>query len=290
MVDLARARALVESQMPELGPRSIAPFGTGFDNTAFLVNGEIVFRFPRRTIAVECLGNELRLLPRIASRVPLAVPIPEWRGQPEGDYPWPWYGYRLLAGTTGCRARVPDGSLGPAAASLGRFLRALHTIPHHDLDAPLDTIDRADLERRKPRARSGLALLRARGVIDDAAPWERLLAEATPPPQDTCLLHGDLYARHLLLDGAGRLSGVIDWGDVHAGDPAVDLAVAFNYLPAIARPAFIAAYGVINARTWQRARIRALLHGIDVARYASETGDAALLGAARRALGYVLET
>ena len=36
-------------------------------------------------------------------------------------------------------------------------------------------------------------------------------------------VHGDLYSRHLLVDDAGRPCGVIDWGDCHVGDPAVDL-------------------------------------------------------------------
>ena len=290
VVSLDRARALVSSQLPDLGPRTVEPFGAGFDNTAFLVNGEIVFRFPRRAIAVECLENEVRLLPRIAPQVPLAVPMPEWLGEPSGDFPWPWYGYRVLPGTTACRARPSPGALGEAAASLGRFLRALHAIPLAGLDAPGDTFHRADLERRKPRARASLSALCARGVVDDPTPWERLLDEATLAPVDTRLLHGDLYARHLLLDGAARPTGVIDWGDVHAGDPAVDLAVAFNFLPAVARPSLVAGYGTLDQRTWQRARVRALLHAIDVARYASDSGDSDLLGAARRALAYTLET
>ena len=40
---------------------------------------------------------------------------------------------------------------------------------------------------------------------------------------DPVVLHGDLGPEHLLAK-AGRLSGVIDWGDARIGDPALDLA------------------------------------------------------------------
>ncbi len=50
---------------------------------------------------------------------------------------------------------------------------------------------------------------------------------AVGPAVSPCLMHGDLYARHLLLDESFQLSRVIDWGDLHAGDGAVDLAVAW---------------------------------------------------------------
>lgn len=38
------------------------------------------------------------------------------------------------------------------------------------------------------------------------------------------VLHGDLYARHLLIQN-GKIAGIIDWGDMHIGDVAVDLAI-----------------------------------------------------------------
>jgi len=37
------------------------------------------------------------------------------------------------------------------------------------------------------------------------------------------LCHGDLKAAHILVD-AGRLAGVIDWGDAVVGDPLWDIA------------------------------------------------------------------
>ena len=53
-------------------------------------------------------------------------------------------------------------------------------------------------------------------------------------------------SRHLLIDRADRLTGVIDWGDLHLGDAAVDLAIAYTFLPSTARIEFFKAYGEIN--------------------------------------------
>ena len=44
-------------------------------------------------------------------------------------------------------------------------------------------------------------------------------------------MHGDLHPANLLVDDGGALAGVIDFGDITAGDPATDLAVAWMLLP-----------------------------------------------------------
>jgi aminoglycoside phosphotransferase (APT) family kinase protein len=51
-------------------------------------------------------------------------------------------------------------------------------------------------------------------------------------------IHGDLHPGNLLVDSGGRLSAVIDFGDLAAGDPATDLSVIWMLLPPSERPAF----------------------------------------------------
>src|SRR4030081_1407652 len=94
-VDVRQARALIESQFPDLGGQSVKAFGKGWDNTAFLVGGGIVFRFPRRTIAVDLIATEARVMPWIASSLPMPVPIHRWVGRPGLGYPWPFAGYEI---------------------------------------------------------------------------------------------------------------------------------------------------------------------------------------------------
>ena len=77
---------------------------------------------------------------------------------------------------------------------------------------------------------------------------------ATPSP--VCLVHADLGPEHLLV-ADGRVSGVIDWSDARAGDPALDLAWTLNGTPAAFADALVAAYSptteqVARGRLWHR--------------------------------------
>ena len=56
------ARSLIETQFPALAPVWIDLLGIGWDNTAYRVNGEWVFRFPRREVAVNLNIGQLMML------------------------------------------------------------------------------------------------------------------------------------------------------------------------------------------------------------------------------------
>jgi aminoglycoside phosphotransferase (APT) family kinase protein len=123
------------------------------------------------------------------------------------------------------------------------------------------------------------------GLVDRAAVlalWDRLLA--TPrwsgPP---LWIHGDLHPGNLLVS-EGRLSAVIDFGDLSAGDPATDLSIAWMLLPPPARSICLAsaqnAFDPIDADTLTRARGWALALGLA---YLAHSGDDQAMGALGRA-------
>jgi aminoglycoside phosphotransferase (APT) family kinase protein len=293
VVDAEAARSLVGAAFPDLADAPLTPLGIGFDNTAYLVGDAWVFRFPRRAVAVPLIAREARLLPAIAPLLPLAIPVPERVGRPSAQYPWPFAGYRRLPGRSACAAALTEEARAAAAEPLARFLAALHTVPPAEAAAAGvegDTIGRMDVVKRSPKAEVFLTELRDAGVLRDDD-VRRLKAVITPAPVTASgaavLVHGDLYARHLLVGDDARLTGVIDWGDVHLGDRAVDLAIAHTFLPPPAREAFRRAYGPIDAATWARAAFRAAYHAAMIGRYALHTGDADLLREARTALGWV---
>jgi aminoglycoside phosphotransferase (APT) family kinase protein len=264
-VDADLARSLIESQFPRLAPVHLEPFGEGWDNTAYLANDSIVFRFPRRQVSVPLMEGELRILPRIAAALPVAIPNPSCAGRPDARYPWPFSGYFRLPGRTADRVSLDDPGRSELAVPLARFLAALQALTGDD--AGPDTIGRLDVDRLAARIRRSIGSQGDR-VIEAGR-------EARPSGRRT-LVHGDLYVRHLLVED-GRLSGVIDWGDVHCGDPAVDLSIAWSFLPARARVAFRQAYGPIDEDSWRLARLRALHYGVVLADYGRETADAHLV-------------
>lgn len=93
--------------------------------------------------------------------------------------------------------------------------------------------------------------------------WEAGLA-LPAPTSPAVWLHGDLHPLNLLTHD-GRLSAVVDFGDLGAGDRATDLSCAWLVLPASARPALRAAAGArapVDDATWARARAWALALGL----------------------------
>jgi aminoglycoside phosphotransferase (APT) family kinase protein len=286
------ARDLIEQQFPELAPVRAEFPSEGWDNIAYLVNGTYIFRFPRRTIAVDLIRTESKVLPVIAPRLPLPIPNPVFIGDPEERFPWPFAGYRRIPGETACRADLDGAQRLRAAEPLGRFLRALHAIPVDEAEragAGPDTFGRTDVEKRRGLIIERLERLQDKGLLDDIRPWIEI-AEAMasgPPPGGPALVHGDFYVRHVLVDDRGLPCGVIDWGDVHVGDPAGDLAIAHGFLPPAAREAFRAAYGPIPEDTWRLARFRALFYAVVLLLYGADVGDAALVREARIELRHV---
>jgi aminoglycoside phosphotransferase (APT) family kinase protein len=66
-------------------------------------------------------------------------------------------------------------------------------------------------------------------------------------------VHGDLHPANVLVD-AGKVSAVIDFGDITSGDPATDLSLAWMMFTARERYVFRQAYAKADDDTWARAR------------------------------------
>ncbi|HEX7538020.1 MAG TPA: phosphotransferase [Dermatophilaceae bacterium] len=90
--------------------------------------------------------------------------------------------------------------------------------------------------------------------------WQK--AVAAPAWQGAALwLHGDLHPANVIVrDGA--LAGVIDFGEMCAGDPATDLSAAWILLPAGAAQRFFDAYDDVDEATIERARGWAVLRAL----------------------------
>lgn len=91
-------------------------------------------------------------------------------------------------------------------------------------------------------------------------------------PKDT-FLHGDLHFKNMLVDGNGKISGIIDWGDISIGHPACDLNIVYSFLPPDARSSFFAAYGGVDEETKILARLMAVYIPILIMMQASDLND-----------------
>jgi aminoglycoside phosphotransferase (APT) family kinase protein len=177
----------------------------------------------------------------------VAAPVPLELGRPGEGFAWPWSVYRWLDGANPVAGAVQKPRA--LAADLAAFVTALRGIetrggPPNHRGVPL-------AERDTPTRD---ALARLTGRIDTTAVtalWEEAL-RAPGHTQPPAWAHGDLMPGNVLVQD-GRLTAVIDFGCVGVGDPAVDLIVAWNLLPASARAAFREAVGADDAE-WARGR------------------------------------
>ena len=241
-------RALIDDQQPGLSGLPIALIANGWDNVMFRLGPRHTVRLPRRKLAVPLMEHEQRWLPSLAASLPLPIPAPVHAGWPAAGFPWPWSICPWMPGAIAEGAAIDAYTV---AEQVGGFLAALHRPAPSD--APVNEFRGIPLSQRDGVLRDRVSGLSA--IVDTAATlalWGALVA--TPvwsgPPM---WLHGDLHPANILVE-SGRVSGVIDFGDITAGDPATDLAVAWMLLPAEARPAFRAAAGEVDDDTWNRAR------------------------------------
>ncbi len=287
-IDVGIAHAAVLAQFPEFAKEQPGVLGEGWDNLCIVYPSGVAFRFPRRKSAVPLIEVEVAVLPLVAPSLPLPIPVPFFVGQPGRAYPHPFLGYRLLLGETMDRAPLNDPSAG--AQALGAFLRHLHRLDPKTLPLPGDHIHRKDPERIRERFFERWTAIPS----GEQARWGTVLTEwvhetatLVKPSDKACVVHGDLYPRHVLVCD-GQVSGVIDWGDVHLGHPAMDLSLMVTGFNAEHWPAFLHAYGLpTSEEDLRHARLRAAMYGAALLAYGLDTSDDAIAACGRQILDRV---
>jgi aminoglycoside phosphotransferase (APT) family kinase protein len=246
-VSAALVEELVRAQHPDLISAEIREMAPGFDNTIWRLGEELVVRLPRRHIAVALIESEQRWLPEMAQRLPLLIPTPIRVGRPSEAFPWPWTIAKWIEGTPG--NVVAADALRRAATPLGHFFRALH------VDAPADAP--TNQFRGVPLRSHVASFLDRLDQVDTTLNREELLAiwrtslDAGPWGGAPQWIHGDPHPANLIFDGE-QLVGVIDFGDMCAGDPATDLAASFLALSYESLDEFFRAYGTVDDATLRR--------------------------------------
>ena len=287
VVDEDDVRGLIAAQFPSLQLRGLRRLAEGWDNAVWVVDDAWLFRFPRRQIAIPGVEREIAVLPRLAPLLPAPIPRPELVGRPAGNYPWPFFGARLLPGGEAAEAGLAEAARVRLARPFGRFLRALHrpgtldAVAGHAL--PADPMGRADMALRVPRTLAILEEVERAGLwrAPDSLGDVLEAAGALPAPEASALVHGDLHVRHLLVDREG---------DLCRADPSVDLILFWSFLPPRAREEFLAGYGPVAPERLLRARVLSLFLSATLLLYAEDEGmpnlrAESLAGLARAAAG-----
>ncbi len=229
--------------------------GTGLDFRVVHARDEAgqawVLRTPRRPEVVESARVEARVLRLLQPRMPVAVP--DWR-----VHALDLIAYPRLAGTPA----VTIGAEGPIwnmnekapperfLASMAESLAALQAVP-------VDAVRNAGVPVRdlaESRATLRKAMEETREVLQptDAlwARWHRWLDSEEGWPPHLALVHGDLHPGHMLLDGEGAVTGILDWTEAQVTDPSIDLAMFHGCFGPESLARLIALFERAGGRTW----------------------------------------
>jgi aminoglycoside phosphotransferase (APT) family kinase protein len=257
-IDSALVAKLLAAQHPDLADLPLEAIAAGWDNAIYRLGESLAVRLPRRSIAATLIKNEQVWLPNIADRLTLPVPAPYRIGRPTDFYPCSWSVVPWLQGVSGDQKEP----LSSEARTLAVFLRSLHTSTPRN--APANPFRGVPLEQRAASVKTRMERLAVKTEL--VTPrlrqiWDEAL-DAQLDVQLT-LLHGDLHPRNVLVDTAGKLCGIIDWGDITTGDCATDLAAIWMLFGSSAdHQAALAAYGGVSEATVSRAKGWAVLFGV----------------------------
>ncbi|WP_330267082.1 aminoglycoside phosphotransferase family protein [Streptomyces griseorubiginosus] len=283
-IDGELVSGLIADQFPRWGELPVSRVDSaGTDNAMFQLGDDMVVRLPRLPGGGRQVEFEHRWLPRLAPRLPLAVPEPLAKGEPGRGYALPWGVYRWLDGDNAYDA--PIAELADAAVSLGRFVTALRAVdatggPASYRPGPLHLFDDGN--------RLAIRDLGAAGILD-AGRANALADEALGLPGwggAPVWLHADLLPGNLLTV-RGRLTAVIDFGCLGVGEPTADTLPAWTVFTGESRRLFREA-AEFDEATWERGRAWALRWGVGAVHYYRDGKNPVLAAVGRRAVDEAL--
>lgn len=278
-IDNATVQQFLAAQHPELAEKPIRKFDAGWDNDLYLIGDHLLFRFTKRAMAIPFSEREMHLLPLLADHLPIPVPKVRLSGYHQGEYPY--IAYPMLPGEIAAQLHLSEEERGALVSPLAGFLAALHQLPVSEAARPWvvpDTLGRLDIAKRMGQIREKMAAAEQIGVPLNKALLDELAERLWPADVERvqCLVHGDLYTRNLLLRDRAKLSGVIDWGDIHWGNPAKDLSFAVSFFPPTLFTQFARSYPIFQQGLFFLATMSAINHTLHLTEFALAQADEVL--------------
>jgi aminoglycoside phosphotransferase (APT) family kinase protein len=250
-------RGLLAEQHPDLAALPLSLIGEGWDNVMYRLGEEYSVRLPRRELAAPLVVHEQTWLPQLAARLPIPIPAPVRVGVPALGYPWHWSVLPWFDGEIAESAPLRDPY--EAAMTLGVFVRELNRPapagypPNPYRGGPLADRHDVTVERIAQLADEidAPAITRVWDALCDAPVYDG-------PP---LWIHGDLHPANVVVRD-GVIAAVIDFGDISAGDRAVDLAGGIMLFDAGPLEVFREVANDVDDDLWQRAYGWALVHSL----------------------------
>ena len=221
---------------PQLPIDTVTLNQNGQYNDVLLINDELVFRFAKVPDAIKTLHHEVTILRSIQNQVSLAVPNPIYENVVTNVVGEAFVGYAKIAGeplwVEAFAAITTPEAKKRLAVQLAEFLRELHSIPIQTLlsdQLPLMDTRSEWVDLYEQIQDKLFTYMRPDARRQVANHFEHFLDTPQLHDFEPTLRHGDFGPGNILFDPAQlSITGIIDFGGVNLGDPAVDFAALYS--------------------------------------------------------------
>ncbi|WP_071458644.1 aminoglycoside phosphotransferase family protein [Bacillus massilinigeriensis] len=217
--------AIIKTTFPDLPIDKIQVNDSGWDHDIFILNNELVFRFPKSSEFLSKIKDEGKIL-QLLMEIKPALQVPQYEYVYQ-DGLLKGVRYPYLEGIPLSKLPLNDiESNRENAKSIGDFLSKLHSIDVERLDdTNLTTIHTMEywksLHSNVQKDVFPYLTNQQQKEIDEVF----LRFTETKSTYKRTLIHGDLTSSNIIYNKAsGCISGIIDFTDAQIGDPAFDFA------------------------------------------------------------------
>ncbi|KAJ4223263.1 hypothetical protein NW759_005898 [Fusarium solani] len=233
---------LLESLPMVLKPVHVQRSTEGGDHIVWTVNENFILRVPaHQQTNIESLRREKAVLELIQQSIPYelrkVVPIALYLGTANGG--WRYGLYKKVEGIS--VEHMSQRVTAETEKDLAKFLQALG---HLDICAAQEIgvphsedVNQQDLSRRALKAWNRIKGNRQLGDLAKLDIQKYMASPLLADGSEAVLSHADLKGEHIFIDPtAGKLTGIIDWGDTQVAQPGIDiggLAISIGALAAV---------------------------------------------------------
>ncbi|MCJ8007315.1 phosphotransferase [Lederbergia wuyishanensis] len=215
---------MIISNFENMKINHIMQLGEGWMSRCYLINHEIVFRFPKEKDGAIDTEKEIKALPNLIKHISLNIPEFIYCGKQDNGYPF--VGYRILPGEPMDEQlfrSLPLETKNKIAHQIAEFMNqiSLFSVDQaRKLNIPEKNFYQYYLDIFNEVKEKAFTKINKDLQIYITFQFEAYLKNTNHFTYSPKLLHADLSMDHLLFDQKRQeLTGIIDFGDIKIGDP-----------------------------------------------------------------------
>ncbi|SFA84653.1 aminoglycoside 2''-phosphotransferase [Lentibacillus halodurans] len=202
----------------------IMKLGEGWMSRAYLINDQLVFRFPKEKQGAVDLEKEIKGLPILKQHISLCIPEFIYHGEQMNGFPF--VGYRILSGVPMDEPQfhtLPSATRDRIAVQVAEFMDQMQSFDVFQattLDIPNHAFHDVYADLYEEVKKKAFPEMNTEIQTYLSSRFDTYLSNHEYVSYTAKLLHADLSLDHLLYDPHKQaLTGIIDFGDMKIGDP-----------------------------------------------------------------------